>query len=78
HNLKVTGSNPVPATTSIIIHSSSTADADVAASYQSLTHVPTLERGSGDSARPRHAVAYRATCLPLLFYTPTNNKGQSL
>ncbi|MFT8952836.1 MAG: hypothetical protein ABF979_11255, partial [Gluconobacter sp.] len=60
HNLKAAGSNPAPATTSIINHSQSTADCHEILAYQILIHVSTFERGPGDHVRVRIAMAYRA------------------
>ncbi|WP_211504808.1 AAA family ATPase, partial [Gluconobacter cerinus] len=45
HNLKAVGSNPTPATTSIINLYKSTADVDVPASFQSPTRVSAVEKG---------------------------------
>ncbi|GCD56181.1 hypothetical protein NBRC3222_1518 [Acetobacter pasteurianus NBRC 3222] len=61
HNLKAAGSNPAPATTSIIIPYKSTADRHETLAHQTVTRVPTFERGPGDHARLRIAMAYRAT-----------------
>ncbi|MFT9382674.1 hypothetical protein, partial [Gluconobacter sp.] len=60
HNLKAAGSNPAPATTSIIILSQSTSDRHETLAHQILTCVPTFERRPGDYARSRYAMANRA------------------
>ncbi|MFT8809720.1 hypothetical protein, partial [Gluconobacter sp.] len=60
HNLKAAGSNPAPATTSIINPYKSTADRHETLAHQTLMHVSTFERGPGDHVRLRIAMAYRA------------------
>ena len=60
HNLKAAGSNPAPATTSIINPYKSTSDRHERLAYQTLMHVPTFERGPRDCARLHHAMAHWA------------------
>ncbi|WP_264820538.1 hypothetical protein, partial [Acetobacter pomorum] len=61
HNLKAAGSNPAPATTSIIIPYKSTADRHEILVHQTVTRVSILKRGPSDHARLRIAMANRAT-----------------
>ncbi|WP_211567842.1 hypothetical protein, partial [Gluconobacter japonicus] len=59
-NLKAAGSNPAPATNPIINPYKSTADRHEILAHQTVTCIPTFERGPGNYARPHHAMANRA------------------
>ncbi|WP_211264407.1 hypothetical protein, partial [Acetobacter senegalensis] len=62
-NLKAAGSNPAPATTSIINHYKSTSDRHEILAHQTVTRVSALERRPSDHARLRYAMAYRAASI---------------
>ncbi|MFT9115449.1 MAG: hypothetical protein ABF443_15360, partial [Acetobacter malorum] len=75
HNLKAAGSNPAPATTSIINPYKSTSDRHEILAHQTVTYASTFERGPGDHASLRIAMAHRAASIDFYIRSERNVKS---